>query len=342
MSTQSQQQQLALPGLFLFKFTDAIFILLVCVNTLLSLDGIGAQFTTEELKYSGSVPNRTVDAHLEITTRSILEDDMTANLETYRSNLEEYADCDYSNALPKVLAKCPHRSLPIQIGLMAAFGGFYLIVLLVRQYYCSTYSTDDFRFFFYIDQWNNSKVSRLLFLIGTLISFAVMILGFTEAAEYDLGIAAVWPVLMFFVLNVKGLFFTSDYVKNMDWEVWEQVFSEPIPMIGLPNGEGWLHAAGLAFSRKNFFLALIAAMTDQCCGRGGLANITTKPDELLKMMVLLSLEDEEKIKMFMEKNAAGGNKIGQGQQASESNVANNINEPYRQQQDDKEMDQKQV
>ena len=270
----------------LLKLMDLIQIAIVAVNTFLHIDSIFKSIATYDLppvkhpvgrdRYSFGIftiaPNGT-------RTTGAINDCINEN-------------GNYDNAI-SVTFSCPYLGAPAFIGVMSAWGGYYFVLIATRLVASLKYSYDDYRYVFYVDQFNSRLPSRILFVLGVMATLATAGVGIAYASEEG-NAGQVYASVMFAILNILGLNFGSCFCRNPDAAaILEEQFPDKIRVKELPGGNGLLNMIPMLLQSKALFLELEIALATTMSGKTDvLARITENPQQLRAVMTLLAVDPE--------------------------------------------------
>lgn len=277
--------------LWLFRLSDAFFLLLVAANTFININSIISFYSLVELEYE-KIPSATTDNPMivELLVRQAGDSDFINTTDTFY--------CD-SNT-PEIKVQCPYVSSPYFIVFMSLAGAYYLALYLVRFFATHKFAVTDFRYHFFIDQFNTSLTSRLLFAVGMILALVIFVVGHVYAVQDANGEPVspgdIWPLWLFVATSAAGLWFTSDFAEHQDRDMWEdECLKEPVEILDLPGGLGAGNIAALAFDRKYFFSEMQLALGEEHTVGGVFAKMTNNPKGLMFMMKKLSTEKPEDV-----------------------------------------------
>lgn len=279
--------------LWLFRFSDAFFLLLIAANTFVNINGIIAFYALIDIEYE-KIPGATESNNLivELLVKEASEAEYT--------NTSQIFSCETND--PEIKVQCPYTSSAFFIAFMSIAGAYYLVLYVVRFLAAHKYPVSDFRYHFFIDQFNTSITSRILFAAGMLLSVTIFVVGHVYAVkdslEDEIPVAPgdLWPLYLFVATSAAGLWFTSDFAEHQDRDMWEEeCLKQPVEILDLPGGLGAGNVAGLAFDRKKFFSEMQLALGEEYTVGGIFAKLTNNPKGLLFMMKKLSTEKPEDV-----------------------------------------------
>jgi len=235
----------------LLKVTDLIFIGLVALNTFLNIESTAEKLFTDDLLQRGLATYSKPEPH---DIKDI----------TYYTNCtmkagKEQRMCGGGSTIKKVLLVCSWQHGPYH-GIVGAWPASFGILIRVRFFCPRHYAYDDWRYVLATDQFNGGTVSLVLFLAGaglTLATFGIAIHSLIEEENPPPG--TVWAMVMFVILNIKGLLFSSSLVKVKDASVFDS-FTEPIPITKVPGGSGSVHEITTTLSLSAFLQLMIIDM----------------------------------------------------------------------------------
>ena len=277
--------------LWLFRFSDAVFLLLVAANTFININTIISFFSKVDLDYI-NIPEATEENYMNVILLVKQEG------ETNFINTTDGFGCD-SNT-PTMSVQCPYVSSAYFIAFMSVAGAYYLVLYLTRFFAAHKYPATDFRYHFYIDQYNTSMISRILFAVGMILTLVIFVIGHVFETQDNDGVPPspgdVWPLWLFVATSASGLWFTSDYAEHQNQEMWEdELLKQPVEILDLPGGLSIGNVLGLAFDRKTFFSEMQLALGEEHTVGGVFDKLTNNPKALMYMMKKLSTEEPEAV-----------------------------------------------
>lgn len=236
-----------------FRFMDAIFVLIACANSLLNADSMGVSIATREVAFT-KFPDSTKSAiEVSFLTR------FGANA-TEWSNASHIGYCEGEDAFQSptdVVFRCPHQMDVTYIVIMSLWGAYTLLVLGVRTVAVWRYSTDDFRYYFALDQLNGSKIQSILYVVGVAFSIATFAVTIFYISDDDpLNAGRVWASIMFVVTNIIVLNFSCVFCRSggMDSAILDD-FPE-LKVKEMPGGNGVLNVLPMVMSPTAFFTTI--------------------------------------------------------------------------------------
>eukprot|EP00759_Apiculatamorpha_spiralis_P020553 PhF_6_TR25845/c0_g1_i1/m.36516 len=254
------------------KLSDFIFILLVAVNTYLSLDGTVRVMSSQNLAtveggrtINFPPDNRNIYDHIVICTTP--------------SCSQSYATgCERGVELVQLV--CSFRTESTYVGVAIVWAVYFFCLVIVRYMACRPYAYNDYRFLLFVDQFNLTKLARFFTIVGVLLTLATVIVGYVKMEFPEVG--TIWSIIMFGILNIKGLYLSASLAQRND-NTFEK-FTVPIPIKTLPGGNGFVNVLKCTFSPAGLMFKLVGALKE---GRAkelsdNANDLDTLVDELMK------------------------------------------------------------